>query len=311
MECTIAGRLLYDARKKKHISQKELCHGFCNQSTITRIENGEIMPSLKQMEFFFTRLGQSVPNNIVPISKIDKKRYDLENKMLSELLDSRDASRLLLLQEYKNCHHSWGKLEEQFYMMQQAVYVSQFDDKLQESIDILEKALQITNPEFSVNKNIPTTLFSIHEIIILNSIAHSEYCLYDLEKKDDNLKVRAIEIMRFLKEYFEEHFDNFKSWNMYSVIVFNLTNWIGLAGDVKGAMELAKLGLEGEKSSLFFFSSHLYNLGYSSAIVGEKAKSLKLLTQALNLKSLFDLHDDVKRDMQEIKDIFNIDISIN
>ena len=310
MECTVAGRLLYAARKESHVTQKELCYGYCNQSTLARIESGATMPSLSQMEFFFTRLGRSVPDNIVPITKAEKKRLDLEIK-LSLISDSRDNNRFYLIQEYKNCHPSWGKLEEQFYLLQYGIYISQFDERLQESLEIFEKAFRITMPDFSVNQEIPSHLFSIHEIIIMNSIAHSEYYLYDLQKKDENLKLRAIQRAAFLKKYFEEHFKDYKLWNMYSAILFNLANWIGLDGDEEQSLQYSETALEIEKTSLYYFAQHLYNCGYSLAALEQKSKAARILKHSLTLYKLIDKYNDIEKLKNEIKTKFDIDLQID
>ena len=309
MISTVVGRLLYTARKEKHVTQEEVCHGVCNRTTVARIESGIIMPSLKQMEVFFTRLGEPIPNNIVPVTKADKIRFNLEEKMLC-MFDSRDLKRLEILNEYKNCHHTWGKLEEQFFLLQQGTYVSQFDECLQESIEIFEKALKLTNPDFSVIKEIPDCLFSIKELNLINSIAHSEYYLYDLHKKDIDSKNRAINRMQFLKSYFEKHFKNYESWGMYSVIIFNLTNWVGLDGKIEEALDLSEKALR-YRTSFHYFTRHLYNYGYSLAALGNLKKAERFLIYALTLNKLFDNHNDVEKLLEDIKESFKLELSLD
>ncbi|MCR4736285.1 MAG: helix-turn-helix domain-containing protein [Treponema sp.] len=306
MENTIAGRLLYEARKEKNISQKKLCYGICNQSTLTRIENGSIMPNLKQIEFFFTRLGKTVPDNIVPITKAERIRKNIEDELLR--INSRNKKRLDLLEEYKKCHTSWNKLYEQFYLLQNGIYTSQFDDKLREALFIFEKAIKITIPEFSIESEIPNVYYSLNELIILNNIAHSEYYLYGIEKQDSILKDNAISRMNFIKEYFEKNFNDYEEWNMYSVVLFNLTNWLGLDGKIEEALKLSEHGVNISKTSLKYFSLHLYNNGYSYASLGQTEIGKRKLSHSLQLTELDDPFNEVIAIKADIKQQFNIDL---
>ena len=309
MECTIVGRFLYSARKAKGISQEDLSYGVCNRTTLSRIENGSILPGLKQIEVFFTRLGYRVPDNIVALTKADKKRCDLENT-LNLLSDLRDPRREDLLREYKNCHPSWGKLENQFYLLQKGAFVSQYDERLLESIGIFEEALRLTIPDFSVEEEIPNHLLSIKEIALINAIAHSEYYLFEFDKKYVRLKTRAISRMRFLKQYFEQHFDDFESWSLYSLILFNLTNWVGLDGGIIEAKYLSERALQVEKSSLTYFILHLYNYGYTLASQKKYSEAKRVLRHYLHLYPLIDSHNDIEKDVIDLNQKFGFDFAL-
>lgn len=305
---TIAGILISSLRKKNHITQKQLCYGVCNQSTLARIENGEIMPSIKQIEAFFTRLGYSVPNNIVPISRAERERNNLEEQ-LSFMTHNRNDKRMELLKKYKECHKIWNKFYEQFYLMQNGIYEEQFDEQLRNSIKIFETALKLTIPEFCVEDKIPDKLFSITEVSLINNIAHSEYYLYDIEKKDIELKNRAIKRIRFLKKYFEDNFNNYRNWTMYSIILFNLTNWIGLDGNFEEAEELSKIGMKIEHISVTFLILHLYNYGYSLASLGKKQEAESYFQHFLKLYPLIDVYNDINETIDELNEKFGFNFS--
>lgn len=305
---TIAGIFISSLRKKNHITQKQLCYGVCNQSTLARIENGEIMPNIKQIEAFFTRLGYSVPNNIVPISKAERERNNFEEQ-LSLISHNKDGNRMKLLKKYKECHNTWNKFYEQFYLMQNGIYEGQLDVGLKNSIKIFEKALKLTVSDLSVEDVIPKSLFSITEICLINDIAHAEYYLYDIEKKDIELKNRAINRMRFLKKYFETHYKNYENWSMYSIILFNLTNWTGLDGNFEEAENLSQTGMKIERISVTYLILHLYNYGYSLASLGKKQEAESYFNRFLKIYPLIDFYNDIDETIDELNKKFGFNFS--
>ena len=123
---TIVGNLIKKYRKEKVIPQKVLCDGICTVSTLSRIENGIYMPSLMQIEVFFSRLGKAVPYNLVPVTFRERKIYNIktaisEGKILpvirKRLLAQYNYSILELFEKYQDIENDENKLKKQISML--------------------------------------------------------------------------------------------------------------------------------------------------------------------------------------------------
>ncbi len=77
MEFYNLGIIIKELRKKKNMSQSELCHGICSQSQISKIEKGIIYPSSILLYQLSERLGID-PNYIFALTKNKKIKY-IEN----------------------------------------------------------------------------------------------------------------------------------------------------------------------------------------------------------------------------------------
>ncbi len=77
MEFYNLGIIIKELRKKKNMSQSELCHGICSQSQISKIEKGIIYPSSILLYQLSERLGID-PNYIFTLTKNKKIKY-IEN----------------------------------------------------------------------------------------------------------------------------------------------------------------------------------------------------------------------------------------
>lgn len=280
---TLVGNLIKTYRKQKKISLKDLSYGVCTISTLSRIEQGIYMPNFMQIRVFFTRLGKNEPKDIIPITKKESELYDLETKLL-KLSDSRDKNRLILLEKYEKCLGKRDFLGKQIYLLEKAIYLSQFDDCLEESRKMCIKALQITRPNFPDDAQIiPSGFYSYVELILINNIAHSEYYIFDIFKTNVEYRTNAINKMKFLKSYYENNIEDYENNNMYTVILFNLTNWIGLSGDFSQALELSKKGILVSKNNPYYLFRHIFNKGYNLAELGDLKNAEIEIKRALRL----------------------------
>ncbi len=74
MEFYNLGIIIKELRKKKNISQSELCRGICSQSQISKIEKGIIYPSSILLYQLSERLGVD-PNYIFALTQNKKLKY--------------------------------------------------------------------------------------------------------------------------------------------------------------------------------------------------------------------------------------------
>ncbi len=117
--------------------------------------------------------------------------------------------------------------------------------------------------------------------------------------------------MYFLKDYYEKYIKNFEKTRMYSIILFNLTNWIGLDGNFSEALNLAKQGFKIEKKSKFYYESHLYNIGYSYAALGNKEKAKPIIEKAFSLMRLSEDFSDIEDLSKTLNENFGFNFPID
>lgn len=90
------GLILKEFRIRHNISQEELCFGLCATSTLSRIENGRVLPSRGLLETLFRRMGVQPPMEQIPMDKDEFRLYQLEIQIINEYVNGNyDFSRLL------------------------------------------------------------------------------------------------------------------------------------------------------------------------------------------------------------------------
>lgn len=307
---SLIGRLIYDIRKENKIKMEDLCYGICSKSFLSRVELGKVQANNLLLEALFTRLGLDFPKELVPFSKEQNRRFEIERE-IDNIADNRNPKRIELLKKYKE-GSPLNKFEEQFCALTEGWFLNQFSEKLEDSLKIYEKGLKLTMPNFSLeSEEMPQNLLSNLERAFIINIAHAEYYIYDFNKSDKIRHTKALQRMYFLKDYYEKHVKNFQKTKMYSIILFNLTNWIGLDGNFSEALNLAKQGFSLEKQSKFYYESHLYNIGYSYAALGNKEKAKPILEKAFSFMSLSDDFADIAELSKTLNQNFDFNFPIN
>lgn len=304
MKTTIVGRLILQERMRKNISQNDLCYGVCNRTTLSRIENGEIMPSYTLACVLFTRLGKSVPNNLIPLRANERTLYNLDVQM-SQMSDNRDIRREKNLKEYEKYLNKKNILEEQRYLLYLGIEKKKNTDCYEESFCIHEKALKLSQPDFSSNDdNIAKRLLGSTELALLKCMAHTEYYLEDYVQKSYK-KEHAIKRALFLKNYMETHISNYVKNPIYSEILFFISSWTGLAGDFSKALMYSNECVDMKHNSIYLLSHSLYNVGYSLASMEQKEQARKTLNDSFVLVNMYDEFDEVEYYVKRTDEIFH------
>lgn len=311
MNQVLIGKLIKDYRKEQKINQEDLCRGICERSVLSKIENGQIMPDSLQAYTLFSRLGKDIPKNLIPITPSDRRKYNTisEIKRLHFIGDNR---RIELLNDYKKNSRKWTNLDEQFYLLQKGLFISQYDDKLGEALQLFEKALLLTFPEYSDSVNLSLYRFSEWELQILLQIAFANYYIYDLHKERNSLKEKAFSLIDFLKSYYEKFINNYEYKNLYSVILFQYTNWLGLDKQFEQAYKLSTYGIEISLKcdSLNYFSYHFFNKAYTEASLHDNKNAEKNFLFSLGLLKNMDDANDIPMFIETIKREFNLEIKL-
>ena len=247
-----------------------------------------------------------IPENLIPITIEQYKKRKLKEQ-LSRIVDSRNSNIPVLINEYKK--FKLTKFDRQFLLIQEGIMLSAENINLKKSISVFENALKITKPNFCITQKLSDSeLFSSTELAILNNIAHSQYYIFDLDNSNIYYKDQALNIMWFLKRYYENNILNFKDNLLYSIILFNLSNWLGLNGNFNESLELSKLGYEIENNSLDYKNRHLFNIAYNLASLGNLESATNLFKKAFALIALTDEINEIPELKKELYNLFKIKI---
>ena len=259
-----------------------MCKGICNVSMASRIETGERIPSRKIIEALFSRIGETPPHDKILMYRHDFEMRNLEYKIIGKISEEKYEIEDLL-SSYRSLHEELTPLETQFYEHYYALFLNRNGTEREKALNLLVSALKITVKDFSISSFSSQKLYTTMEIGILNSIANLLYYGFD-EKK------RAIEFLEKIHTYFERPFINRAAIAAtYAVILFNLSNWLGLEKDTKRALEYATKGLEisVDYGKLELVPLLLFNKGYLLAQLGNR----KLAEE--NLKKSFLFFDEM------------------
>ena len=297
MENYPIGIVLKEYRTRLNISQEELCFDLCAVSTLSRIESGTQVPGRKLLEALFSRMGM---NRSVPITKVDFQRENLEYR-INDMIATGKFEIFDLLEEYKNCGESLTALEEQFYLFYKTIAEDHLNHDSNNALRNYVAALKLTVRDYDLDKLPKERFLTKLELMILHSIA----CIkYFLKQKD-----KAIELMEFLRAYFEKGIisEEEKAKN-YPVILHNLENWYGMADEDEKVIELCNIGIDIciHYGKLTPFPYQIFNKGCSLVKLGKTEEGKKYLMQAFTIFETLNFYDEIEFGKKWLKNTLNI-----
>lgn len=224
------GPIIKNRRIELGLSQEDLADGICSVPTLSRIENGERMPTKNHFEMLMQRLGYSAISLDCYTDKQDFKIHELKFQIRQAYVikDFRIAERLL--NEYKEIMEDDSNIDLQFFQLYHTLLnLDQYSAG--EEQPLFESALRLTCPSYGAN-HIPHVL-SYEEIILLNNIA---ICYGKVEKHHE-----AISILRTLKTYYDTHIINSEeALRTQPMILYNLSKALGMAGYFDECLEVCE-----------------------------------------------------------------------
>ena len=211
------GYLIKGKREELGYTQEELADGICSVTTLSRIENGERMPTKDHFTLLLQRLGYSDAMSNCFVDEKTFLKHELRYKIHQAIFDDKKDIAKQLFCDYQNNTSKTTPIEPQFVLLVQTlVFPEMFT--LQSKLDQLHTAIRITCPKYSVNKFPP--LLSYEEILILNCIAE---CYFE-EGNSDN----AISTLLKLKQYYEMKTVNSEEiQRTQPLILYSLAKYLG------------------------------------------------------------------------------------
>ena len=237
MELCSVGRKIQEERKRKNVSQQDLCMGICSISTLSRIENGTQKPTLKVEEALLERLGCGTENLSFFAGEEEIKKHRLEIELGLLMMNRNPLETELTLYKELISSSPADKLYTQFALLAEAVY-SLYSGKwsLDKVKDQLEKAICLTIPNFMEKELADIKLLTLTEITLLNNLGIVQH---KQEKYPE-----AMQIWRYLITYLEKgdlSVDTMR--HKYPMLIVNLTKLLVETNNSIEALEFINKGI--------------------------------------------------------------------
>lgn len=296
------GAVIKKRREELFIGQKELAEGICSVPTLSRIENGDRIPSRDTLEMLIQRLGLSDTMLNWIVSEDEFTYYDLKIKLRHAYMQEQFDESRELLNELKKAN-SDKPLDKQFVLLY-TVLLNKKDYTTEQKLEMLEEALRYTSPSYTRDR-LPSVLF-YEEILVLNNIA---IAYHELGETDTTIKILY-------------HIDNFYSrnviheeeaWRTQPMILYNLSKYLGMAGRIDECITVCEKGIKlaqrtGRCKSL---AQTLFNLSWvllKRSETGDYEKAKEIAMQAYHMASIMGKDRSKALYTSWIKETFDIEL---
>ena len=214
------GYIIKHRREQLGYSQEDLADGICSVSTLSRIENGDRLPSKNKYEMLMQRLGYSALSLDYFTDKQDFAIHELKFKIRHAYIEKDFDLCRRLLEELCALSGEQSTIDTQF-ISQYDTLLNQKTITVEEKLERLEAALRLTCPQYG--ESFAPKVLSYEEISILNNIA---LCYEVLEHRP-----RAIELLYAIKNYYDHQVCSVEeALRTQPMILYNLSANLGMAG---------------------------------------------------------------------------------
>lgn len=234
MACYNLGDYICESRKQLGITQEELAFGICSPGTLSKIENGFVVPKRKNYEAIMQRLGKTIGICDIHATAEEMELYAYMRQLVHAVANNdMEGSRQLWQKkpEYKE-----DKLTRQFFLYIKAVLDSKEGTRAELVYAKLEEALHLTHPAGLANL-VQKRMFTFDEINIINSMA--------VQKQRLGERKQALRIWMQLSEYLEvRKVDDEEKEKVYPMILYNEANLLYEMEIYREALELCNKGID-------------------------------------------------------------------
>lgn len=271
------GELIKKLRKQKGLTQEKLSAGICSRITLSRAESGAQALSKNIFDAVMQKLGVNTADYFSCYTDARDSEIALIKKQISDFsFEGKYAEAEALLNEVKSDVRFSGGLERQFILLYSAKVKMHNGNanNYPEILNSLNEAIRITIPEYD-EKKVGELLLTDQEIQIINNI-----CV--IYKYIDKIE-QAIDLTYRLKESVENTKVDFdEKAKSYTVILFNLSNYLGAAGRHEEVVKICDIALDTCIKSNKYYSFHvtLLNKAYALNLLGDTEPCKRLLMQA-------------------------------
>lgn len=214
------GAIIKNRREELGLTQEDLADGVCSVPTLSRIENGERIPTNNHMEMLMQRLGYSAMSIDYFADRNSFQLHELKFKIRQAYMFGEYQHAKQLHSELTNIYNTQSKIDTQFYQLYR-ILLDQEAEHIANKKEKLESALKLTCLRYkqgSISK-----VLSYEEIILLNNIA---ICYAE----EGNIS-EAISILSKLKDYYASQIINTEEAVRTQLMVYyNLSKYLGQSG---------------------------------------------------------------------------------
>ncbi len=228
------GMIIRRRRTELKLSQEDLADGICAVTTLSRIENGERMPTQNHLEMLLQRIGYSDMMIQSYVDENDFLAHELKFKIRQAFIENDVSKARELLQKFEAMVTNPSKIDEQFILLLKlCIYSERYSNE--ERLQELERAIRLTHPKYN-QRRVPF-LLSYEEIVLLNNIANTQ------AKRGRNKE--AIDLLYGIVDYYDTHMVNIEEvLRTEPMTLYNLSKYLGLENRYDECISVCDRGIK-------------------------------------------------------------------
>lgn len=233
MSMSNIGKIIYWKRVALGLSQEDLADGVCSVPTLSRIENGERIPTQNHLELLLQRLGYT---DLIFDTYADEEAllaHELKFRIRQTYIEGDYAIAKELLSKFEPLAKKVSQIDRQFILLMNIIlYPEKYS--AEERLQKLEEALYLTQPKYRTGY-VPR-LLSYEEIIILNNIAVS--------MANCGRRKSAIDTLYGIMEYYDTHITiTEEALRTEPMTLYNLSKYLGLENRYDECIAVCEKGI--------------------------------------------------------------------
>ncbi|MCL2245232.1 MAG: helix-turn-helix transcriptional regulator [Treponema sp.] len=296
------GTLIKKLRIQQGITQEELAYPVIEQSTLSRIENGQTTPNKSTTEMLLERLGYN-PGNID--IAVDKRTADI-HKTMDELYaliktesiyedqaERTEKAEAIIKTLEADSEFMAERVNRQYILLNKAMCALHKKEDLQSVHEMLMEAMKISIPEYN-EKDIDKYYLSKQDVRIINLTA--------MVYRDNGRLEDGIEVLSLLKKNFEEtNIDKESKGEYYASVVYALATLLAYAKRYKEALDMCDRAAEVCKETgvfrllpliIAYKSQNMFNWGEKEGCLERvMPECIELAKQSYYASKMFDFHN--------------------
>jgi len=232
------GEIIKTLRERKKISLDDLSRDICSSGNLSKIENGIQEPTWERFSALLERMGEEPRKYTFVMSRGEEKASVLYYE-IGDLLEQERyqivREKLEELSNIKSLDRTWLRRIEYINIRIETAESGDF----KEGIEKIENLMNKINATFDM-ENISRNFLTKGELNMLNYLASLYTSSGEVNK--------GVRLYKALKEYAEHKVADKKGFaNFYSMVIYNYSKYVGLAGDYEECIALCNIGINHNK----------------------------------------------------------------
>ena len=302
---TYFGAFIQKNRRAQGLSQEDLCEGICDATTLSRIENGERIPSRVRAISLLQRLGLSADRYYMLLNRYDAEVDALQSAIIrcsikyERVLDEDKAAvrecAMRHLGQLEDIVKKKDRYTQQFILRSKALLGKNDGSNYspEEQLSLLTKAIRLTLPNFDLDR-IDKFRYNLEEIKIISQIATAYGKAGQLKK--------SVRILEKLYEYVTTYNQNMQeSAGQIPLVAYNYALKLSISKRYEDATEIAETGYQTciDGCAYQLLPGFLHILAECYHFLGEDGKSEDFYIQAYYLHKMLKNELDLRALVQE------------